>query len=69
VQQDTIPMPHAAFCERAGGTLDPHSKLGPGPHAFAPDNRRPIRKPPRGLQQQMREVAGWDQRTASRIDT
>ncbi len=63
VQQHPIAMPHAMRSERTGRALNPAGKLRPGPHALAPDDRRPLRKPPRRLQQQMCEVAGRDQRT------
>ena len=52
---------HAARRARpdaAGGGLDPGGELRPGPGPVAPDDRRPVGKAPRGLQQQMREV-GW----------
>ncbi len=41
----------------------------PKSRSVAPDQRRAIGKAPRRLQQQMREVAGRDQRKGSRIET
>jgi hypothetical protein len=69
MQQHTIAVLHALRCQRPGRRLDPGGELSPGPGLLAPDDRRPVRKTSRGLQQQMREVAGRDQRNGSRIDT
>jgi hypothetical protein len=69
VQQHAIAMPNAARRQRDRRRLDASGKLGPGPGLLAPDDRRPGRKTPGGLQQQMREVAGRDQCAFSRIET
>jgi hypothetical protein len=69
VQQHAVAVPHAARRQRPGGTLDAGGELRPGPGLVSPDDCRPIGKTPRGLQQQMREVAGRDQCNFSRIET
>jgi hypothetical protein len=69
VQQHTVAVPNAARRQRARRSLDTGGKLRPGPGLLAPDDRRPGRKTPGGLQQQMCEVAGRDQCNFSRIET
>ena len=73
VQQDPVAVAHAARRQRGGRGLDPVAKRCPGPGGVAPDDRRPVGKPPRGLDQQRGEVGGRDQprgqRSGSRIET
>jgi len=69
MQQDAIAMPHAERIQRPGGRLDAGGELRPGPGMVTPDDRRAFGEATRALQQQMREVAGRDQRNGSRIET
>jgi hypothetical protein len=69
MQQHAITVPHTARRERPGGCLDPGGELRPGPGLIAPDDRGAVGEAARGLQQQMREIAGRDQRNGSRIET
>jgi hypothetical protein len=73
MQQNPVTMPHAARCQASGCRLDPSVEFGPGPGGVAPDQRGSVRKSPRGLDQQMRQIGRWDrrgnQRNGSRIDT
>jgi hypothetical protein len=69
MQQHAVAMPYAARRERPGRCLDPSGEPRPGPGFITPDDCRPIGEASRGLQQQMREVAGRDQRNGSMIET
>ena len=69
MQQHPIAMRHAARREPTRRHLDAPEKLGPGPDAIPPDQRRTVGMPPRCLDQEMREIGGWDQRKGSRIET
>ncbi len=69
MQQHAVAALYAPLGELTRGSPDAGGKLSPGPRPVTPDQCRSIRKPSRCLQEKMREVAGWDQRTASRIDT
>src|SRR4029077_4212693 len=57
-----------ARCERGSRRLDAGGEFRPGPAPITPDQRRTVRKAPRGLEQKVREIAGRDQRTASASD-
>ncbi len=69
MQQHAIAMQYAARVQRAGGRLDTGGELRPSPGLLTPDDRRAFGEATRALQQQMREVAGRDQRNGSRIET
>jgi hypothetical protein len=69
VQQDTVAVTHTTFGKCGGRPLNAVAKRLPGSCGIAPDNRRPVRKPARRLNQQRRKVGGWDQRSGSRIET
>ena len=74
VHQHAVALVHAARGQRPGGGMNPGGKLRPGPGGIPPDQRRAAGEAPRGLLQQMREVArGYQrpllQRRGSRIDT
>ncbi len=62
VQQHAVAGSHAARRQGTGCRLDPRREFGPGPGALPPDDCGPVGKAPRGLQQQMCEVADRDQR-------
>jgi hypothetical protein len=69
MQQDPIAVLHAASGERSGDRLDAGVELGPGPGGVTPDQSGTVREAPRRLDQQMRQIGGWDQRNGSRMDT
>jgi len=73
MQQNPITMPRAARGQGACRRLDPSVEFGPCPRRVAPDQRGSVGKPPRRLDQQMRQIGSWDprgnQRNGSRIDT
>ena len=69
MEQDPITVPDTFFRERTGNRLDPRLKIGPGPGLVLPDQRGTVGKAPRRLNQKMREIGGWDQRSGSRIET
>ena len=73
MQQDPIAVPNAARCKSAGRRLDPAVEFSPCPGGIAPDQRGSVGKPPRRLDQQMRQIGSWDprrnQRNGSKMDT
>jgi hypothetical protein len=69
MQEYSVAVADAMRGQRGGCCLNPIAERRPTPGRIPPDDRRTIRKPPSGLDQQMREVAGRDQRNGSRIDT
>jgi hypothetical protein len=69
MQQDTVSRGNALCYQRAGSGLNAGGELRPGPGLLPPDDGRPVRKPAGRLQQEIGEIAGRDQRAASRIET
>jgi hypothetical protein len=69
MEQNPVAVLHAARGQTAGRRLDTGVEVSPCPGGVAPDQRGPVGKPPRGLDQQMREVGSRDQRRGSRMDT
>ena len=73
MEQNPIAMPHTAYRQSARRGLDAGVEFGPGPGGVAPEQSGTVGKPPRRLDQQMRQIGSWDpwafQRNGSRIDT
>ena len=73
MEKNPIATPYTAHCQGACRRLDPGIEFGPCPGGVAPDQRGPVGKSPRGLDQQMRQIGSWDprgnQRNGSRMDT
>lgn len=69
MHEHTVALMNAARGKRPGSALHARSDFRPAPLPIVPDEARTIGEPPCRLQQQRGEIAGWDQRTASRIET
>ena len=67
MQQNFVAMLDAARRQGSGRGVDPAREIGPGPNSTPPDNRRPVRKPAGGLDQQVGQVRGRDQPRGQRI--
>ena len=69
MQQNPVAMPHTTRRQTPRRGLDPGVELSPCPGRIAPDQRGPAGKPPRRLDQEVRQIGGGDQRNGSRIET
>jgi hypothetical protein len=69
MHQNPLAVFDTSFRQRGGSRLGSGVEVRPGPGCISPDQRGTVGKPPRRLDQQMRQIGGWDQRNGSKMET